>query len=176
MLKILQCIVYSIHLTQMSSCGPSYCWPSKTSGAAYGGLPHHVARGSPGWKKFPNPKSTEGKEPLWWGGVKQKISCLNCKSHSNICWKHGAALRWGLVLLENVKEVMHLVSFYSLVAAVTEVERKKMSRTTWGLQVLHNALCDPHICTLRKWVIEWGNLPWRWTWDLCAVIGCLQSK
>lgn len=110
-----------------------------------------------------------------WGG-QRKISCLNCKSHSNICWKHGAALRWGPVLLENVKEVMHLVSFYSLVAAVTEVERKKMSRTTWGLQVLHNALCDPHICTLRKWVIEWGNLPWSWTWDLCAVIGCLQIK
>lgn len=47
----------------MSSCGPSYFCPSNTSGAAYGGLPHHVAKGCPGWKKFPKPKSeSEGKE------------------------------------------------------------------------------------------------------------------
>lgn len=28
-----------------------------TSGAAYGGEPHHVANSSSGWKKFENPKS-----------------------------------------------------------------------------------------------------------------------
>lgn len=51
------CHLIQSKLTQMSSCGPSYCCPSKTSGAAYGGLPHQVVRGSPGRKKFPKPKS-----------------------------------------------------------------------------------------------------------------------
>lgn len=32
----------SIKSTQMSAFGPLYCLPSKSSGAAYGGLPHHV--------------------------------------------------------------------------------------------------------------------------------------
>lgn len=31
----------------MSISGPVYFFPSKTSGAAYGGEPHHVAKSSP---------------------------------------------------------------------------------------------------------------------------------
>lgn len=60
-------------ITQMSSWGPSYCCPSNTSGAAYGGLPHHVARGFPDWKKFPKPKSArmEKKEK---GDIRMKLT------------------------------------------------------------------------------------------------------
>ena len=37
-------IVIKMKLTQTSISGPKYFCPSKTSGAAYGGEPHHVER------------------------------------------------------------------------------------------------------------------------------------
>ena len=37
-------IIIMIKLTQTSISGPKYFCPSKTSGAAYGGEPHHVER------------------------------------------------------------------------------------------------------------------------------------
>lgn len=41
---------FSSHaLTQISISGPVYFFPSNTSGAAYGGDPHHVSNNSSGW-------------------------------------------------------------------------------------------------------------------------------
>ena len=60
--------------TQMSICGPWYFLPSNTSGAAYGGLPHHVINSFPGVKKLPNPKSeTNGKQRITRAMLNTKI-------------------------------------------------------------------------------------------------------
>ena len=47
-----------MHLTHISTLGPSYSLPSKSSGAAYGGLPQWVRSNAPGRKMLLNPKST----------------------------------------------------------------------------------------------------------------------
>lgn len=44
-------------LTQTSTPGALYSLPSKSSGAAYGGLPHQVFREDPGENVLLNPKS-----------------------------------------------------------------------------------------------------------------------
>lgn len=46
-----------VNLTHISTLGASYSRPSNNSGAAYGGLPHHVFRGEFGVKKLLKPKS-----------------------------------------------------------------------------------------------------------------------
>lgn len=46
-------------LTHMSAWGPQYSFPSNSSGAAQGGLPHHVLRCSLGLNVLLKPKSTE---------------------------------------------------------------------------------------------------------------------
>ena len=48
--------------TQMSTSGPQYAFPSKSSGAAYGGLPHQVLRCFPSWNMLLNPKSVKMKK------------------------------------------------------------------------------------------------------------------
>ncbi len=45
--------------THISTLGPSYSFPSKSSGAAYGGLPHHVFSSCPRENKLLKPKSVE---------------------------------------------------------------------------------------------------------------------
>ena len=44
-------------LTHISTLGPSYSFPSNNSGAAYGGLPHHVLSREPHSKWLLKPKS-----------------------------------------------------------------------------------------------------------------------
>ena len=44
-------------LTQMSISGPVYTFPSKTSGAAYGGEPHQVVSAPSAWKNVLKPQS-----------------------------------------------------------------------------------------------------------------------
>ena len=46
-------------LTHMSACGPEYSFPSNSSGAAYGGLPHHVLSSSSFLNELLKPKSKQ---------------------------------------------------------------------------------------------------------------------
>ena len=74
-------------LTQTSTPGALYSLPSKSSGAAYGGLPHQVFREDPGENVLLNPKSKKAIKQ-WW--------IRFCLSTTGTKWKYinGDTLYW----------------------------------------------------------------------------------
>lgn len=104
-----------------------------------------MARGFPGWKKFPNPKSTK----------KQANKKNKARLKSTKVWVNN--LDYFISAGQQTHTHTQKVSDKGWCLAVA-------SETSMGSEGLHNVLCDQHFCTLRKWVFAWGNPLWRGTW------------